>query len=135
MPFLHIDDSTEAASGVSLHFDLNSLQRADHSLLKLREVLDLQLLYLLTDGPSSGYDLNKKMIKEFGARVSYGTLYPKLASFERMGLLSSDWETIRSEHTTGIVNAKKKKVYKITEYGRGVLNQRLSVISKMFKSL
>jgi DNA-binding PadR family transcriptional regulator len=121
-------------SSVSIHgLDLDDFQRQDHKIVKLKEVLDLQLLYLLLGGPSSGYDLNKRMQKEFGVKVSYGTLYPRLAHYEMVGMLSSSWQRNASDSNRG--SSKKKKVYRITELGQARLKQRLAELSKMFNGV
>ncbi len=111
--------------------DLEALQKIEHTAVKLKEVIDLQLLYLLSESPSSGYALNKKMLKEFGFKISYGTLYPKLAFFEKSGILSSSWQ--RNDPDSASPVAKRKKVYRLTEYGQNVLKERLAELAKMFR--
>jgi DNA-binding PadR family transcriptional regulator len=111
--------------------DLGVLQKIDHAPVKLKEVIDLQLLYLLSESPSSGYALNKKMLKEFGLKISYGTLYPKLAYFEKAGILSSSWQ--RNDPDSASPVAKRKRIYRLTEYGQGILKERLAELAKMFR--
>ena len=117
---------------MSLHaVDFAALQRPDHAAVRLKEIVDIQLLYMLAESPSSGYDLNKKMLKEFGFKISFGTLYPKLAYFEKSGILTSSWQRNAADSHNPV--SKRKKIYKMTEYGEAVLKQRLSELARMFK--
>lgn len=125
------DTPNKPIVGISLHAIDLALQRVDYSAVKLKEIMDIQLLFLLSESPCSGYDLHKRMQKEFGETVSYGTLYPKLAYYERTNVLSSIWQRNGSENVTGV--AKRKRVYKITEYGQEVLRVRLAELARMFR--
>ncbi|MFK3983186.1 PadR family transcriptional regulator [Micromonospora sp. NPDC050397] len=75
--------------------------------------LRLYLLKLLDDGPKHGYELIRSLENRFLGRYapSAGTIYPRLQRLEAEGLVT---------HTaTG-----GRKVYEITEAGRGELRQR-----------
>ncbi|MCL4519557.1 MAG: PadR family transcriptional regulator, partial [Thaumarchaeota archaeon] len=45
-----------------------------------RQLVDIEILYLLKSGSMSGYELRKRLQRSFSINVSYGTLYPHLSS-------------------------------------------------------
>lgn len=75
--------------------------------------LRLYLLRLLDDGPKHGYELIRLLENRFLGLYapSAGTIYPRLQRMEAEGLVT---------HTA----AGGRKVYEITEAGRGELRQR-----------
>ncbi|MFI5419723.1 MAG: hypothetical protein ACHQ1H_02020, partial [Nitrososphaerales archaeon] len=49
---------------------------------KMIDLLDLLVLSRLWSKPMGGYELKKEMMKEFGMRLSFGTIYPHLKNLE-----------------------------------------------------
>jgi len=80
--------------------------------------LEAVILASLEDGSLHGYEISKRI----GARsegilkVGEGRLYPALHSLEERGLVRADWT-----HQEG---KPSKKVYTLTETGRGCLAEK-----------
>jgi DNA-binding PadR family transcriptional regulator len=109
-------------------------------------MIDLAILGLLTDTDLHGYELKKRLGELLGGRaVSFGSLYPALARLEKQGAVKAVEErtTVSSPMTgslTGELAAFKarvrdsnlarggrgKRVYGITDLGRGRLNELLT---------
>ncbi len=72
------------------------------------------VLYLLSSGPLSGYEIIKAIEGSFGGKIrpSPGTIYPLLRYLEEEGY-------IRSEEQ--YVGRKRKKMYRMTDEGRRML--------------
>jgi DNA-binding PadR family transcriptional regulator len=82
--------------------------------------LRLYLLKLLAEGPKHGYELIRLLENRFHGLYapSAGTIYPRLARMEADGLIT---------HTA----AGGRKVYDITDLGRGELAQRAGELSQL----
>jgi DNA-binding PadR family transcriptional regulator len=82
--------------------------------------LRLYLLKLLEEGPKHGYELIRLLENRFHGMYapSAGTIYPRLARMEGDGLIT---------HTA----AGGRKVYDITDAGRGELAQRAGELSQL----
>ncbi len=52
----------------------------------VRALLDVFIVYTLNADPRSGYDIKKTLAKQFGVKISYGSLYPHLHSLQRSGM-------------------------------------------------
>ena len=76
-------------------------------------------LGMLTDGPASGYDLNKQFVSSFSHffAAGYGSIYPALSSLAESGLVSC--EEIPQE------GKPDRKVYEITDDGYAFLLKAL----------
>jgi DNA-binding PadR family transcriptional regulator len=72
----------------------------------------LVLLSLVSEGPSHGYELMKKLEERAGGfyRASAGTVYPTLQQLEDEGLIASE-------------SLEGKRVYRITDAGRRELER------------
>jgi len=57
-----------------------------------KQLMDVEILYLLTFSPKSGYELRKLLSSWFKINVSYGTLYPHLHALEKSGLVTGAWQ-------------------------------------------
>lgn len=79
----------------------------------LRGVLDMCLLALLTEQPTHGYDLVRRLGAIGLDTISYGTIYPLLTRMRRLGLIADE----RVESPTG----PPRKVYAPTPAGRQAL--------------
>ncbi len=76
--------------------------------------LSLIVLKSISNKDLSGYDIIKTIDKNFLTRLSPGTIYPLLYSLQKEEILE-----MKSE-------GKKRKLYKLTEKGRYLLNKELS---------
>ena len=57
-----------------------------------RQLVDIEILYLLSFGPKRGYQLRKNLYTSFRLNLSYGTLYPHLHSLDEADLISGMWK-------------------------------------------
>ena len=78
------------------------------------------ILGLLTHEPRSGYDIKKQIqhtISYFWSDISYGQIYPILATLEKDGLATREIELHK--------NNPNRKIYTITDKGREVFRKWL----------
>lgn len=79
-------------------------------------------LGILNYGPSSGYEI-RKCVEEgsfsFAADAGFGSIYPALKQMKDDGLIE--------EAATEVGGRADKKLYQLTESGRGALRRRLMV--------
>lgn len=68
--------------------------------------LDIMIMAHFTDKSFSGYDVLVFIQKKFGLLLSPGTVYSKLYSMEREGLIKL------------VVKRGRKRVYRVTDLGR-----------------
>ena len=106
---------------------------------------ELIVLSVLADGPLYGYAIAKHAAarSEGDVRLSPGVLYPLLKALERDGLITSSWETIRSERSlaaepaqgadpeaggaaTGGGGGRRRKWYRLSPKGRRRLTQHMA---------
>jgi DNA-binding PadR family transcriptional regulator len=80
--------------------------------------LDLIILHLLDSAPVTGYLLRKRLASQFGLKSSYGTIYPRLKSFEKDQLIRI-FTTRQSVEKSFGVN------YELTPYGKSILARNL----------
>ncbi|MFI5419692.1 MAG: PadR family transcriptional regulator [Nitrososphaerales archaeon] len=93
---------------------------------KMIDLLDLLVLSRLWSKPMGGYELKKEMMKEFGMRLSFGTIYPHLKNLENSRLIRIDQEApVR----------KKKNVYRLTAEGTSALKFSTIAIIKIANNL
>jgi DNA-binding PadR family transcriptional regulator len=80
-------------------------------------VFDFSRFYILTilyEGPQHGYSIISKFRKRIGKEVSPSLVYPFLSQLEKKGLVN---------HSLRPIGEKKKKVFELTEKGRGLCKQ------------
>lgn len=94
-----------------------------------RQLLDLEILYLLNFGAKSGYELKKNLLKSFNLNLSYGTLYPHLHSLEKAQVIHGNWEF--QEDNAPL----KKRVYSLTTSGSEKLARSIGSLSKIALSM
>ena len=94
----------------------------------LDRIIDLQLLYLIYQGPVSGYDLRRIMQRRFHVSLSYGIIYPHLVRFEKRKLVTGVWGERNDRHS-------KKKLFTITERGKALLRKYLSELATMYEEI
>lgn len=88
--------------------------------MRRREMLEFAVLGLLHEDPLHGYELRRRLNTRLGAfrALSFGTLYPCLASLQGQGLVSVD----RDE--PGTTTSRRQRItYTITDEGRHVFAQ------------
>jgi DNA-binding PadR family transcriptional regulator len=90
-----------------------------------KQLVDIEILYLLTFSPKSGYELRKKLLGWFKINISYGTLYPHLHSLEKMGLIVGTWQQKFDEAPL------KKRMYSLTPAGQKILRSNVENLSKI----
>lgn len=90
------------------------------STARKRESLDFIILSVLADEPLYGYAI----IKAVGAksdgeiRLTPGVLYPALHELEQAGLVTANWETVRSERSGESSGGRRRKWYRLTAKGK-----------------
>ncbi|MHB8567135.1 MAG: PadR family transcriptional regulator [Nitrososphaerales archaeon] len=87
-----------------------------------RQLVDIEILYLLNFGSKSGYDLRKNLSRSFGIKVSYGTLYPHLHALERSNLITGTWSQKKEQ---SLEPSLKKRVYDLTSHGGIILKESI----------
>lgn len=88
--------------------------------VRRREMLEFAVLGLLHEDPLHGYELRRRLNTRLGAfrALSFGTLYPCLASLQGQDLVSVD----RDEPPTGS-SRRQRITYTITDAGRTAFAQ------------
>ena len=76
-------------------------------------LLDLIVLQFLNTQPMHGYQVITKIRKSFGVYFGPSTIYPLLASLEKKGYVSSEWN---------MATERPRKIYKLTTDGQTMLN-------------
>ncbi len=80
-------------------------------------VSDFSRFYILTilyEGATHGYGILQKFEKRVGKTISPGLVYPFLQKLEEQDVIT---------YTIEPVGAKERKVYQLTDMGRGLCNQ------------
>lgn len=95
-----------------------------------RQLVDIEILYLLNFGAKSGYELRKSLSKSFGIKVSYGTLYPHLHALERSQLIAGTWSSSTKEEAPAR-SSLKKRVYDLTSHGAMVLKESIEKLGRI----
>jgi len=67
----------------------------------------------------TGYVLRKRMVTEYRLRASYGTLYPRLKAFEKIGIVKSS--SVMGEFASRNTGTN----YELTPSGKAVLDENL----------
>jgi DNA-binding PadR family transcriptional regulator len=90
-----------------------------------RQLVDIEILYLLNFGPKSGYQLKKNLYSSFHLNLSYGTLYPHLHSLDKAQLISGIWK-YQSENAP-----LRKRMYSLTQQGLEKLSRSIGSLSRI----
>lgn len=78
------------------------------------------VLLLLRERPVHGYELLEQLPELTGERVDMGNLYRFLRVLEAEGIVSSEWD--------GEAAGPSKRVYRLTDEGRALLDQWASAL-------
>ena len=79
----------------------------------MKGLLDLIILQFLSSQPMHGYQVITKIRKTFGVYFGPSTIYPLLATLEKKGHVTSEWN---------MNNERPRKIYKLTNEGQNILN-------------
>jgi len=79
----------------------------------MKGLLDLIVLQFLSSQPMHGYQIITKIRKNFGVYFGPSTIYPLLATLEKKGHVTSEWN-MKTE--------RPRKIYKLTTEGNNLLN-------------
>jgi DNA-binding PadR family transcriptional regulator len=97
-----------------------------------RDDTELVILAILADEPLYGYAITKHVAARSRGdlKLSPGVLYPLLAVMERQGLITSTWETVRSDRRAADdggddAGGRRRKWYRLSAKGRRRLSQRI----------
>jgi DNA-binding PadR family transcriptional regulator len=93
---------------------------------KVADLLDILLLSRLWMEPMGGYQLRMNLAREFGFRVSFGTLYPHLKNLERSKLIIQE---------SRAADRPKKTVYRLSPLGKSTLKLNAIAIIKIASTL
>ena len=74
----------------------------------LRILLDMVIVRLLARHPLSSYEINKALTKEFGVVIGPSTIYSKLDTLEKRGLIRC-------------AKGRSGRVYSLTEQGQQII--------------
>ena len=96
---------------------------------RMPDILRLEMLSLLHTKPLTGYELRKSIKASFNHEISFGTLYPNLASLERLGLIQGRWVSL------GENQLRRKRIFTLTDTGRGFLSENLEKLHKLTESM
>lgn len=96
---------------------------------RMPDILRLEMLSLLHTKPLTGYELRKSIKSSFNHEISFGTLYPNLASLERLGLIQGRWVSL------GENQLRRKRIFTLTDSGKGFLTQNLEKLHKLTESM
>ncbi len=84
----------------------------------IRDFLDLLVLAELHNGPMSGYDVITFIHSKFHLLFSSGTVYSKLYSLERNGLISGS-------------SNQRKRMYRLTDKGEETMKAIMNASDKI----
>lgn len=101
------------------------LQQSEGASNLVKQLVDIEILYLLTFSPKSGYELKKQLQNWFKINVSYGTLYPHLHSLESTGYVTGKWQ--QKFETAPL----KKRTYTLTQAGEETLRGNIESLTKI----
>ncbi|MCW3999464.1 MAG: PadR family transcriptional regulator [Candidatus Bathyarchaeota archaeon] len=85
----------------------------------IRNLLDIQLLRIISAQPTWGYKIKKQVEGEFNIRLRHGALYPTLNSLEEKGFVCSSKQQ---------KDGRARKVYVITADGSLYLQTYYSIL-------
>jgi PadR family transcriptional regulator, regulatory protein PadR len=89
-------------------------------------LLDMIILEYLGQESMHGYQVIKKIRKNFGVYFGPSTIYPLLGTLEKKGYVKSAWN-MNSE--------RPRKVYTLTSEGRNILNYSENSLNFICKNL
>ena len=104
---------------------MSNLQKGIQTKL-IKGLLDPIVLQFIDSQPMHGYQIITQIRRSFGVYLGPSTVYPLLASLEKKGYVTSQWN-MNSE--------RPRKVYKLTNEGHTMLNFTANSLSLMCKRI
>jgi len=92
---------------------------------RMPDILRLEMLSLLHTKPLTGYELRKSIKASFNHEISFGTLYPNLASLEKLGVIQGKWVSL------GENQLRRKRIFTLTDMGKNYLTENLDKLNKL----
>jgi DNA-binding PadR family transcriptional regulator len=92
----------------------------------VKSFIDLIILSLLRNNPRWGYEIMSEVHRNYGVKLSAGTLYPLLYVLEENGYLKGEWRAQKK---------KKKRIYVITDDGTNFLEESMLSVKKILNTL
>jgi len=86
-----------------------------------KNLLDIQILTLITKEPAWGYKIKKQIEAFSGLKIRHGALYPLLKRLENKGLIKSQKQQR---------GKRVRKTYVITERGKAYVNTYCNIIKE-----
>ncbi|MEM3577451.1 MAG: PadR family transcriptional regulator [Candidatus Bathyarchaeia archaeon] len=90
-----------------------------------RNLLDIQILRLLSAEPMWGYKIKKEVETKFGVKLRHGALYPLLNTMEKKGLIKG-----KKQQQGG----RTRKVYTIAEKGSEYIETYYDILTEQIQS-
>lgn len=89
---------------------------------------EMIVLSVLSEGPSYGYAIGKQIgaRSEETFRIGASQLYPLLTKLEKQGLVTTDWEEIKSPSAEPEAKGRKRKWYRLSPKGQRRLESRIA---------
>jgi DNA-binding PadR family transcriptional regulator len=94
----------------------------------LLDILDIELLALLSVQEMNGYRLGKKLGTHFQTNVSFGTLYPHLERLSSEKLVIGRWIEVPSTEGS---SPKRIRIFRLTDEGKKTLKDSLVRLQKI----
>jgi len=85
-------------------------------------LLESVILQLLEENEMHGYQVIKRIRKEYGVYLGPSTIYPMLNVLERKRLIRGKWETQKN---------RPRKTYQLTACGRSQLHLSLKLLAQL----
>lgn len=98
----------------------------------------LVILSVLADGQMYGYAIAKQVAarSEGGLTLSPGVLYPTLRALEASGLITSEWEAVKSDRNEDAASeGRRRKWYRLSAKGRRRLAQGIEAHRSYFRMI
>lgn len=89
---------------------------------------EMLVLSVLAERPSYGYAIGKQIAarSEEAFRVGASQLYPLLTRLEKQGLVTTDWEEIKSPGAEPGARGRRRKWYRLSPKGQRRLASRIA---------
>ncbi|MDH7477243.1 MAG: PadR family transcriptional regulator [Candidatus Bathyarchaeota archaeon] len=89
-----------------------------------RNLLDIQILRLLSKEPMWGYKIKKQIETKYEVKLRHGALYPLLNALEQKGFLNSQQQR---------QGGRTRKVYTITKKGKQYVETYKNIVKEQLQ--
>jgi PadR family transcriptional regulator PadR len=90
-----------------------------------KNLLDIQILTLITKEPTWGYKIKKQIEAFSGLKIRHGALYPLLKKLENKGLITSQKQQ---------QGKRTRKIYTTTEKGKTYIQTYQNIIKEQIQN-